>query len=95
MAEDTHILQIRVGLRLRNQVQRLSERFGLTGADVVRGSLELGVRTMEKLLEAQEITVKEYLRLLKAQYRKGRITSVDSDDDISLPERSREHQVTP
>jgi predicted DNA-binding protein len=70
MANDWHLMQIRVGQRLRNRIRRLSKQHDNTCADIVRGSLELGVQIMEKLLEAREIMAKEYLHLLKTQSRK-------------------------
>ena len=70
MIDDWYSMQIRVGQRLRDQIRRLSEQHDSTNADIVRGSLELGLQIMEKLLEAREIMAKEYLRLLKNQSRK-------------------------
>jgi len=70
MANDWHLMQIRVGQRLRERIRRLSKQHDHTCADIVRGSLELGVQIMEKLLEAREIMAKEYLHLLKTQSRK-------------------------
>jgi hypothetical protein len=70
MANDWHLIQIRIGQRLKNQIRSLSEKYGYSYADIMRGSLELGVRITEKLFESQDIIVKEYLSLLKNQSRK-------------------------
>jgi hypothetical protein len=88
MAEDQFHMQIRAGLRLRTQIKRVSEKFGLNYTDIVRSSLELGVRVMEKLLEGQEIMAKEYMRLLKTNSRIGRATMIDYDEETINPDKN-------
>lgn len=70
MANDWHLIQIRIGQRTKNHIRSLSEKYGYSNADILRGALELGIQITEKLFESQDIIVKEYLGLLKNQSRK-------------------------
>jgi predicted DNA-binding protein len=84
MANDWHLIQIRIGQRLRNRIRTLSEKHENSNADIVRGALELGVQIMEKLLEAQDIMAKEYLRLLKVQSRKRNAKNNQTKETTSI-----------
>jgi len=83
MANEWHMIQIRIGQRLRNQIKGLSEKYGYSNADITRGALELGIQITAKLFDAQEVMVKEYINLLKKQNRK-RMSSVKANRDILI-----------
>ncbi len=74
MTNDWHLIQIRIGQRLKNQIRSLSEKYGYSHADIMRGALELGIQITEKLFESQDVIVKEYLNLLKNQSRKRNLS---------------------
>lgn len=80
MASDWHLIQIRIGQRLKNQIRSLSERYGYSNSDIMRGALELGVQLTEKLFESQDIMVKEYLSLLKNHSRKRALAIKKADN---------------
>jgi hypothetical protein len=79
MANDWHLIQIRIGQRLKNQIQSLADRYEYSNADIMRGALELGVQITEKLFEAQDLMVKEYLELLKNKSRRRVSRRIKSD----------------
>ncbi|OQX92297.1 MAG: hypothetical protein B6D58_03650 [candidate division Zixibacteria bacterium 4484_95] len=69
MAGDIHHLQIRTDHRVREKIKKLAMTHHRSTADIVRTSLELGLRLLEKLLEAQSEMVTEYIQLLKKESR--------------------------
>jgi hypothetical protein len=69
MANDWYLIQIRIGSRTRVKIKELAAKYDSSQADIARGSLELGIKVMEVLMEAQDIITQEYLRLLKGQSR--------------------------
>jgi c-di-AMP phosphodiesterase-like protein len=69
MAGDIHHLQIRTNYRVREKIKKLALTHHRSTADIVRTSLELGLRLLEKLLEAQSEMVTEYIQLLKKESR--------------------------
>lgn len=69
MTADIHHLQIRATAETREKIRRLSERHHRSTADIVRTSLDLGLKLLEKLLEAQAEMAAEYIRLLKKDAR--------------------------
>ena len=69
MTEDIHHLQIRTNYKTRQRISRLARDNHRSTADIVRTSLDLGLRLLEKLLEAQSDMVSEYIRLLKKDTR--------------------------
>jgi hypothetical protein len=64
--DEKYFVQLRMNVRLRDQLQKLSLQHEMAVTDIVRVSLDIGVRVFEKILEAQEILIKEYLQLLKS-----------------------------
>lgn len=82
MANDWHLIQIRIGQRLKNKIRSLSEKYRYAHADIMRGALELGTQITEKLFESQDVIVKEYLSLLKNQSRKRNL-SIKRPDNFS------------
>jgi hypothetical protein len=69
MTDDTHHLQIRTTPIIRQKIRALSESHQRSAADIVRTSLDLGLRILEKLLDAQTEMVEEYITLLKNESR--------------------------
>jgi len=69
MAGDIHHLQIRASEKMREKIKTLAETHNRPIADIVRLSLDLGLRLLEKLLEAQSEMVAEYMTLLKQDAR--------------------------
>ena len=69
MAGDIHHLQIRVSSETRDRINRLIEKHHKPNADIVRTSLELGLKLLEKLLDAQTEMVDDYIKLLKKDAR--------------------------
>ena len=69
MAGDIHHLQIRTSEKMREKIKALAETHNRPIADIVRLSLDLGLRLLEKLLEAQSEMVAEYMNLLKQDAR--------------------------
>jgi hypothetical protein len=53
----------------RQKIRMLSQKHQRTSADITRTSLDLGLRILEKLLEAQAEMVDEYITLLKKENR--------------------------
>jgi hypothetical protein len=70
MANDWYLIQIRIGDRTRVKIKELAAKYDNSQADITRGSLELGIKVMDVLMEAQDIITQEYLQLLKGQSRK-------------------------
>ena len=68
--KDIHHIQIRTSARTREKIRGLSEKHRRSTAEIVRTSLDLGLRILEKLLEAQTEMVSEYITLLKKDARK-------------------------
>jgi predicted DNA-binding protein len=83
MANDWYQIQIRIGQRLKNRIRALSEKHENSSADVVRGALDLGIQIMEKLLEAQDVMAKEYIRLLKGESRKQHSRNIKTKTSAS------------
>ena len=75
MTEDIHHLQIRAPARIHGKIKKLAESHHRSTADIVRSSLDLGLRVLEKLLEAQSEMVAEYITLLKKDARMKKKTS--------------------
>jgi hypothetical protein len=69
MAGDIHHLQIRASEKMRAKIKALADSHNRPIADIVRLSLDLGLRLLEKLLEAQAEMVAEYMALLKQDAR--------------------------
>ncbi len=69
MPGDIHHLQIRASEKMREKIQTLAETHHRPSADIVRLSLDLGLRLLEKLLEAQAEMVADYMILLKQDAR--------------------------
>jgi len=65
MLRDNHHLQIRASAKTKEKIRRLAETHNRSTADIVRTSLVLGLRLLEKLLELQTDVVTDYMRLLK------------------------------
>jgi hypothetical protein len=85
MANDWYQIQIRVGDQTRVKIKELAAKYDYSQADIVRGALELGIKVMDVLMEAQDIITQEYLRLLKGQSRyhhsQGIKTKAPTSDD--------------
>jgi hypothetical protein len=73
MANEWSSIQIRIGIRTRDQIKKLAAQHGNSQADILRGALELGLQVMGVLLDAQGIVVREYLKLLKGRNRRTSI----------------------
>ncbi|MCP4583490.1 MAG: hypothetical protein GY839_17920 [candidate division Zixibacteria bacterium] len=71
MTGDIHHLQIRASRQVREKIKQLAQTHHRSTADIVRSSLDLGLRLLEKLLEAQSEMVTEYIALLKKDARLG------------------------
>lgn len=69
MPGDIHHLQIRVSSETRDRINRLIRKHNRPNADIVRTSLELGLKLLEKLLDAQQEMVEDYIKLLKKDSR--------------------------
>ena len=69
MAGDIHHLQIRTSSIVREKIRKLAADHNRSTADIVRTSLDLGLRLLENLLNAQSEMVSEYIRLLKKESR--------------------------
>lgn len=69
MVKDTHHLQIRTTHRVRENIRRLASAHHRSTADIVRSALELGLKLLDKLLQAQSDMVIDYMRLLKKESR--------------------------
>jgi hypothetical protein len=69
MAGDKHHLQIRASEQVRAKIDKLARAHHRSTADIVRSSLDLGLRLLEKLLDAQSEMVAEYIALLKKDAR--------------------------
>lgn len=69
MAEDIHHLQIRTTPETREKIRELAENHKRSTADIVRSSLDIGLRVLARLLEAQSDLVNEYIALLKKDAR--------------------------
>ena len=69
MAGDTHHLQIRTTPEVREKIKKLADTHNRSTADIVRTSLDLGLRLLANLLEIQSEMVAEYIRLLKKDSR--------------------------
>jgi hypothetical protein len=82
---EIYSVQIRMNIRLRDQIKKLSSQHEMPIADIVRLSLDIGARALENLLEAQEVLIKEYLRLLKNDCkRKGRKKTQAKSDSLKI-----------
>lgn len=68
--KDIHHIQIRTSPQTRTKIRALAEKHRRSTADIVRTSLDLGLRILEKLLEAQSEMVSEYITLLKKDVKK-------------------------
>jgi len=71
MSREYHLFQIKMNSKLSCRVDDLAEQHGMSKTDVVRTSLNLGIKILEKLLEAREQFAMEYARLLKKNSRKS------------------------
>lgn len=69
MAGDIHHLQIRASQKTREKIIELARIHNRSTADIVRSSLDIGLKLLEKLLESQAEMVSEYIRLLKKDSR--------------------------
>ena len=69
MAGDIHHVQIRTTTKTREKIRRLAGSHNRSTADIVRTSLDLGLRLLDNLLNAQNQMVEEYIRLLKKESR--------------------------
>jgi hypothetical protein len=84
--DEKYFVQVRMNIRLRDQLQKLSRQHEMSVTDIVRVSLDIGVRAFEKILEAQDILIKEYLQLLKSSgSRKKREKRSTNTDNPALP----------
>ena len=70
MSTDTHHIQIRANYKTKERISNLAREHNRSTAEIVRTSLDLGLRLLEKLLEAQSEMVSEYIRLLKRESRR-------------------------
>lgn len=69
MVQDVHHIQIRTSPEIRERIRVLAENNQRSTADIVRSSLDIGLRVLAKLLEAQTDMVNEYIALLKKDAR--------------------------
>jgi len=60
-----HCLNVFVSFELKNNLQKLAERYDRTTADIVRAVLKIGIPMMEGLSQAEEIMMKEYVQLFR------------------------------
>ncbi|MCD6162092.1 MAG: hypothetical protein J7K40_06735 [candidate division Zixibacteria bacterium] len=70
MTDNNHHLQIRITARTRGKIRELAEKHHRSTADIVRTSVDMGLRLLENLLKAQDEMVGEYIRLLKKEARR-------------------------
>jgi plasmid stability protein len=71
MTDNIHHIQIRTSPDTRKQIRELAARHDRSTADIVRTSLNIGLRVLEKLLEAQSEMVTDYIALLKKESRRS------------------------
>ncbi len=69
MPNDVHHIQIRSSKEMREKILALAKRHKRSTADIVRSSLDIGIRILTKLLEAQSEMVDEYVAMLKKEAR--------------------------
>ncbi len=69
MATDIHHIQIRTTPETREKIRSLAENHERSTADIVRSSLDIGLKVLSRLLEAQADMVNEYIALLKKDAR--------------------------
>ena len=70
MTNNNHHLQIRATPRMRAKIREIAEKHHRSTADIVRTSLDMGLRLLENLLKSQDEMVGEYIRLLKKDARR-------------------------
>jgi hypothetical protein len=76
MKNNIHHIQIRANYKTRQKIADLARLHQRSTADIVRTSLELGLKILEKLLEAQSEMASDYIRLLK---KESRLKAKDND----------------
>ncbi len=64
-------LQLRLSPELRDDLERLSRRFGISVSDAVRGALLFGMPVFEALTELQGELAKRLVTALKRESRIG------------------------
>ena len=69
MSGDKHHLQIRTSAKTREKIRKLADTYHRSTADIVRSSLDIGLKLLKHLLESQSDIVNEYIRLLKKESR--------------------------
>jgi antitoxin component of RelBE/YafQ-DinJ toxin-antitoxin module len=69
MKDDKRHLQLRIGADLRNELESLSAKYGISTADAVRGILFFGIPVFDTLTQLSHELVKKLVENLKKEAR--------------------------
>lgn len=75
-ARGEHCLNLFISFELKDKIRKLAERYDRTMADMVRALLKIGVPMMEGISDAEEIMVKEYIKLFRKFRKIGKIKEI-------------------
>ena len=60
-----HCINMYISFELKSQLAELAKKYDRTTADIIRAVLRIGIPMMQGLSEAEEIMVKEYVKLFR------------------------------
>ena len=66
-----HCVSVHISYELKQELKRLAGKYDRTTADVVRVLLRIGIPLLDGLSEAEELLIKEYIKLSR-RYRQMR-----------------------
>ncbi len=72
MNDDIRHIQLRLSPDLRGELETLSQRFGMSISDIVRGALLFGMPVFAALTDVQQELVNRLVAVLKRDSRAGR-----------------------
>ena len=71
MNDDVRHIQLRLSPDLREELETLSRRYGMSISDIVRGSLLFGMPVFEALTDVRQELVNRLVTILKKDSRAG------------------------
>jgi len=69
MNEDKRHIQMRLSPRLRDELETLSKKYGMSVSDIVRGSLFLGMPVFAALTDIRQELIARFVSVLKSEAR--------------------------
>ena len=69
MKEEKRHLQLRLSPELRNELETLSQKYGMSVSDIVRGALLMGIPVFEALTDLRYELVDRLVTVLKKEAR--------------------------